>query len=194
MSPHDLRCSGDQQIMDFPFTLRRPFYFENNSRAKNHFPLFEKRQRGEIRAMVNRIFLFIFGLTGFFHSAVSAETTCVDQASRLYGIPANLITAIIRTESAFDAYAININTNGSEDVGLMQINSEWLPRIAGLGYDRASLFDPCINVMVGSWILAQEIERFGYSWEAVGAYHAGPSAQRAGRRAWYAQRVANHLR
>jgi soluble lytic murein transglycosylase-like protein len=144
--------------------------------------------------MVNRMFILFLGLTGYFHGALRADTLCIDQASRLYGIPANLITAIIRIESNFDPRAVNTNANGSEDVGLMQINSEWLPRIADQGYDRESLFDPCTNVMVGGWILAQEIERFGYSWEAVGAYNAGPSMQRAGRRAWYAQRVANHLR
>jgi soluble lytic murein transglycosylase-like protein len=144
--------------------------------------------------MVNRMFILFLGLTGCFHGALRADTLCIDQASRLYSIPANLITAIIRIESNFDARAVNTNANGSEDVGLMQINSEWLPRIADQGYDRESLFDPCTNVMVGGWILAQEIERFGYSWEAVGAYHAGASAQRSARRAWYAQRVANHLR
>jgi soluble lytic murein transglycosylase-like protein len=144
--------------------------------------------------MVNRMFIFCIGLTGYFHGALHAEPTCIDQTSTFYGIPAKLINAIIRTESNFDARAVNTNANGSEDVGLMQINSEWLPRIAGLGYDRESLFNPCINIMVGGWILAQEIERFGYSWEAVGSYNAGPSIQRADRRAWYAQRVAYHLR
>ncbi len=136
--------------------------------------------------------LFLLGLTGFTHGAFGADH-CITQAARHYAIPVELITAIIRTESDFDPLAVNINSSGSEDIGLMQINSEWLPRIAHLGYQREALFDPCVNVLVGSWILAQEIDRFGYNWEAVGAYNAGPSAHRSKRRAWYAQRVANRL-
>lgn len=118
---------------------------------------------------------------------------CLLDAARHYQISPRLIQAIIFTESNSNSEATNINTSGSEDVGIMQINSEWLPQIKAFGYDRASLFDPCINITVGTWILAQEIQRFGYNWEAVGAYNAGPSAKRESRRINYAKRVYSNL-
>ena len=118
---------------------------------------------------------------------------CILSAGNHYQISPDLITAIIKTESNHQPDAININTSGSEDVGLMQINSEWLPRIQKFGYNRSRLFDPCTNITIGTWILAQEVQRFGYSWNAVGAYNAGPSKDKALRRASYANRVYNNL-
>lgn len=118
---------------------------------------------------------------------------CLIDNAQHYKISTALLLAIIKTESNFDPNAINVNTSGSEDVGIMQINSEWIPKIKSLGYDRVSLFDPCTNIRVGSWILAQEIYRFGYTWEAVGAFNAGPSPSRSARRAIYANRVFSNL-
>jgi soluble lytic murein transglycosylase-like protein len=119
--------------------------------------------------------------------------TCLVKTAQDYRISPVLIDAIIKAESNHQPQAININTSGSEDVGLMQINSQWLPQIKPLGYDRNSLFDPCTNIQVGTWILAQEIARFGYTWTAVGAYNAGPSKARAQRRSRYALRVFSHI-
>lgn len=44
-----------------------------------------------------------------------------------------------------------LRTEQSVDIGLMQINSQWLPR---LHVAPASLLDPCTNVRVGAAILA----------------------------------------
>ena len=118
---------------------------------------------------------------------------CLLDAAIHYQISPVLIAAIIKTESNHNPGAININISGSEDVGLMQINSEWLPRIAELGYNRESLFNPCINILVGTWVLAQEVKRFGYTWTAVGAYNAGPSREKESRRVAYAHRVFKNL-
>ena len=87
--------------------------------------------------------------------------------------------------------AINHNTNGSVDVGLMQINSRWFPQLAVMGVQPGDLWNPYINIYVGAWVLAGEIRRFGYTWQAVGAYHAGPAltVAREQRRRNYAQRV-----
>ena len=121
--------------------------------------------------------------------------SCLVEIARAYGISPRLIDAIIRAESDHNPLAIHVNTSGSEDVGLMQINSQWLPKIEPLGYDRASLFEPCVNIQVGVWILAQEIQHFGYTWTAVGAYNAGRSSTpaREQRRSRYALRVFSLL-
>ncbi len=144
--------------------------------------------------------VFVLLMTAFASRAAEPDAIqlyrygqCLLDAAIHYQISPVLIAAIIKTESNHNPEAININISGSEDVGLMQINSEWLPRIAKLGYDRESLFNPCINILVGTWVLAQEVRRFGYTWIAVGAYNAGPSREKESRRAAYAHRVFKNL-
>ncbi len=96
---------------------------------------------------------------------------CFDRAGNLYGIPPQLIEAIAYQESAFDPVAIHHNANGSFDYGLMQINSWWFET---LGLERwQALSDPCFNVMVGTWILADCIDRHGYTWDCLSCYRSG---------------------
>lgn len=119
-----------------------------------------------------------------------AYRDCLLQTANHFRINPLIIDAIIKTESDYDANAINVNRNGSIDFGLMQINLEtWLPVISKLGYSRDSLRSPCTNIFVGGWILAQEMRRFGNTWQAVGAYNAGPAASKELRRLQYARRV-----
>ena len=40
------------------------------------------------------------------------------------------------------------------------------------------LSDPCVNAKVGAWILAQFIQKHGYTWEAVGFYNAISKSKR----------------
>ena len=62
---------------------------------------------------------------------------------------------------------------GSVDLGLMQINSHWLPTLEPRGITRAVLLsDACVNIEVGAEILADLKRRHGDSWIATGAYNA----------------------
>lgn len=91
-------------------------------------------------------------------------------AGHEFGISPRLLESIAFVESRLNPNAINHNANGSFDVGLMQINSSWY-RV--LGHERwRALGDPSYNIRVGAWILAQCIQRHGYSWKAVGCYNA----------------------
>lgn len=74
-------------------------------------------------------------------------------------------------ESRSEAYAIAdqaYNAGQSFDVGIMQINSYWLKkyRIA-----IEEVLEPQKNIAMGVWILAREIQRYGLTWQAIGAYH-----------------------
>lgn len=106
-------------------------------------------------------------------AAASAHATCWNEAARRYGIPADLLRAVAQVESNFDATAENRNRNGSGDTGLMQINSTWQPTLAHYGIHEADLYQPCTNLLVGAWILAGNIARLGWNWDAIGAYNAG---------------------
>ena len=114
---------------------------------------------------------------------------CWEDAANRYQVSSALLYAIARTESGLNPQAIGRNTNGSRDIGLMQINSAWLPTLASHGIGERDLYEPCTNIHVGAWILAGNVSRLGYTWEAVGAYNAAsPSLRRN-----YVEKVRRHL-
>jgi len=97
---------------------------------------------------------------------------CFIEASQTYRVSVWLLWGIAKVESNFNPRAIRKNRNGSYDVGLMQINTVWLSELKKYGITLQDLFDPCVNVKVGAWILAQCIRDYGYTWRAVGCYHS----------------------
>lgn len=114
---------------------------------------------------------------------------CFERAGQHFGISPLLLRAIARQESGFDPRARNVNANGSEDRGLMQINSFWFPRLRQAGIDPESLWDGCTSIAVGAWILAGEIKQHGMTWEAVGRYNArSPEKKRR-----YAAKIQRNL-
>jgi len=109
-----------------------------------------------------------------FSYAFEVERSCWVEAGLRYSINPALLVAIAQQESSLNPEAINVsNRNGSRDIGLMQINSLWFKRLKAHGITETDLYDPCLNIHIGAWILAQQIEIFGNTWEAVGAYNAG---------------------
>jgi len=135
-------------------------------------------------AMIRTLFVTLLSLV-----ALSAQAACFDQAGLRYGIAPSLLKAISAVESGFNRSARNRNRDGSEDLGHMQINSRWLATLSSHGIRREQLFDACTNTHVGAWILAQNIRRLGYGWEAVGAYNARSPQKRAA----YARKVAARI-
>lgn len=114
---------------------------------------------------------------------------CWEDVATWYGINVNLLYAIAKTESGLNPIARNKNKNGSYDIGLMQINSSWLPTLRKYGIDEKRLQDPCTNLQVGAWILSENMRRMGITWEAVGAYNA----KDPGLRIQYARKVYKNI-
>jgi soluble lytic murein transglycosylase-like protein len=121
--------------------------------------------------------------------AAPAPLTCWEQAALRHQVNPHLLVAIAQVESGLRAHAIGRNTNGSIDIGLMQINTLWLPELARHGITARDLLDPCVSVHVGAWVLAQKMRRHGNTWTAVGAYNAGSDVLRER----YARRVVQAL-
>jgi soluble lytic murein transglycosylase-like protein len=92
------------------------------------------------------------------------------EAGRRYGLSPRLLEAISWVESNHHLGAVNHNRNGSVDVCHMQINSSWRKQL-GASWDH--LNDPYYCTVVGAWILAGCVRRYGYTWDAVACYHTG---------------------
>ena len=129
--------------------------------------------------------------------------------ARELGFPKSLAVAIAGVESGLSPWVLNVEghpfrfdskekalekagqawaAGQSFDLGLMQVNSQWLRRY---GISPEAALDPLANIYFGGWILKQEIERHrGDIRAAVGAYHS-PTPARASR---YADQVMDALK
>ncbi len=118
--------------------------------------------------------LLLTALTGIaFAVPAAANATCWEAASQSNGIPVDVLKAVAKTESNFNPKAVNKNSNGTYDIGMMQINSGWLPKLEAYGLTEASLYDACTNLKVGAWILSNNAKKLGWNWNAIGAYNVG---------------------
>jgi hypothetical protein len=103
---------------------------------------------------------------------------CLKAAEDLHHVPAGLLVLLINVEDG-RLGAVSQNSNGTVDIGPMQVNDSWVPKIAR--HWRASteasyqaLRDSfCANVEGGAWILRQALdEARGSLWEGVALYHS----------------------
>lgn len=132
--------------------------------------------------------------------APGLASACWDDAAHRYGVSPQLLYAMARVESNLNPAAVNDShrkSTGTYDIGLMQINSSHLQRLGRHGIKEPDLYDPCTNIHVGAWLLANEFSRFGVSWEGVGAYNTACTQLRGkdcrAARAKYAWLVYRHL-
>ena len=103
---------------------------------------------------------------------------CWEDAAQRYGVSADLLYAMAQVESNLNTKAVNrshIQRSSSYDIGLMQVNSSHLSTLSRYGIKEADLFNPCTNIQVGAWLLADLFSRHGATWDAVGAYNASCS-------------------
>lgn len=102
---------------------------------------------------------------------------CVSYSANYFNINKNVIKSIIIVEGG-KAGTMSRNSNGTYDMGIMQINTIHLPDIRRKYPTvtwREVAYDPCINIGIGTWILSQRLsevkDRQDY-WIGVGNYHS----------------------
>ncbi len=102
-----------------------------------------------------------------------AQAGCFTAAAAFHHVNPLILRAIALVESGGQPPTVtNRNSNGSVDYGRMQINSIHLPELAKYGVTKSDLFDACKNIYTGAWILRRNIDRYGNTWAAVGAYNS----------------------
>ena len=102
---------------------------------------------------------------------------CLMLASQTYSIPPAVMVGIYKAEGGKVGQEVQ-NTNGSYDLGPMQINTIWLPELAkkwGVSEDTARKWvrdDACTNVSVSAWILKQHIQETKSLSQAIAYYNS----------------------
>lgn len=126
------------------------------------------------------------------------DAFCFESAGAKYHIDPLLVKAIAIGESSLRPDVTNINRDKktgqalSTDYGLMQVNSSHIASLRAQGYIRSSqdlLNRPCLNVQIGTWILAKHFQVCGISWNCLGSYNAGFRKDRHETRESYANRI-----
>lgn len=110
--------------------------------------------------------------------AVDVATACILSAAAVHRVPPGVIAIILAVEGG-TLGRVSQNTNGTVDIGPMQINQIHLPALArrwNTTPERARealLTSFCANVEAGAWILRIAIDSAGGDfWEGVGRYHS----------------------
>ena len=97
---------------------------------------------------------------------------CIHETAQNYQLPTTLIYAVLAVEGG-TVGKMSTNTNGTYDMGPMQINTIWLEHFGDYVSPSDILYNGCINVQVGAWILRSRInEADGHFWKGVGGYHS----------------------
>jgi hypothetical protein len=136
---------------------------------------------------VIRIALAAIGLLAFSVGSARAGATatndatirdCITAAAEAYREPPAVLLVLLNVEGG-SLGQVSYNTNGTVDIGPMQVNQIWLTDVAAhwrttLLAAYAALRDNfCANVEAGAWILRQALdEAHGDFWEGVGYYHS----------------------
>lgn len=110
--------------------------------------------------------------TSQFENTSQPLDKCILGAAQYHGVNPYLLRAILVVESRLNPKAINVNVNGTRDIGVAQINTIHLPTLQNHGINENKLMDGCVNTYVGAWLLRKQIARFGLNWYGIAAYHS----------------------
>jgi hypothetical protein len=103
---------------------------------------------------------------------------CITAAAKLYRLPPAMLVILLNVERGSLGH-VRPNTNGTVDIGPIQVNEIWLPEIAA--HWSATISDAykalrdnfCANVEAGAWILRRGLDEARDNfWEGVGYYHS----------------------
>lgn len=109
--------------------------------------------------------------------SASALAVCIFSAAQTYSVPPSVILGILSVEGGRVGQAVR-NTNGTYDLGPMQINTIWIPELSrhwGVSQRVALKMvrdDACVNIGVGAWILRTKMNEAGSLYQGIAHYHS----------------------
>jgi hypothetical protein len=122
---------------------------------------------------------------------------CLMLAAQSYSIPPAVLVGIYNVEGGKVGQQV-LNTNGTYDLGPMQINTLWMPELAeywGVSEATAKRWvrdDACTNMGVSAWILRQHLNETGSLGKAIAHYHSRTPDRGAGYRRKVVDAMAKH--
>ena len=115
--------------------------------------------------------------------AIAPYLACMVMTAHWYQLPPRVLPSIHVVEGGWPG-AVHHNTDGTDDMGVMQINTRWVGPITttlgrvGYHWSKASvaehlIYDPCFNIAAAGLILRTYWVLGGHDWRrAVGDYHS----------------------
>jgi len=107
-----------------------------------------------------------------------ALAACMMLAAQTYQVPPAVMVGIMHVEGGRVGQQVGPNSNGTYDLGPMQVNTRWMPQLArawNVPYKTAVRLvrdDGCVNVRVAAWILGQKIKEAGSLYGGIAYYHS----------------------
>lgn len=105
--------------------------------------------------------------------------TCLMMAAQTYSVPPQVMVGILHVEGGKVGQAVGPNQNGTYDLGPMQVNTRWLPQLAGYwGVSERTAHhwvrdNACVNLHVSAWILRQKLDEAGGNlFGGIARYHS----------------------
>ena len=103
---------------------------------------------------------------------------CMLQAAQYYSLPPRVLPTISKVEGGAVG-SVHANTDGTSDLGVMQVNTRWVQPIAARIHETPAavqdrlINDPCFNIAAAALILRSYLdETRGDLMQAVGDYHS----------------------
>ena len=113
-----------------------------------------------------------------------------NEAAALYHLDPDLLRAITWVESRGVPGAVGPRLpDGHRAWGAAQINDVHLPELVSYGVTQRDLLNPCVNLKLSAWVLANCIQAKGAIWAAVGCYNTGPGSTNIAAQARYVRLV-----
>lgn len=106
-----------------------------------------------------------------------ALAACIFAAAQTYSVPPTVLLGVLHVEGGRVGMA-SPNTNGTHDLGPMQINTIWLKqlskhwRVSEKTAMRWVRDNACVNIGVGAWILRTKMNEAGSMAGGIAWYHS----------------------
>jgi hypothetical protein len=107
----------------------------------------------------------------------TAFAACILAAANTYQVPPAVMIGIMQVEGGHVGQQV-YNSNGTYDLGPMQVNTRWIPELARIWHVNTHTArvwvrdDACTNVHVAAWILKQKIAETGSLYYGIAWYHS----------------------